>query len=799
MSWELHYTSVPRGLYPGSKGFCVVATTPNLPAPLRERLEGLSGYQQVFPPHDPRAGLNPVVLAHHRLNLGGRPLSVLSRVAFAGLDYTDRSNKYAHHVVIDPSERPAGGPAWLLGRPDFLERAWSGEPRILPPGRTIPRGDAAPAVASAWRSATGDAGWAGALAEAFSNNPSRPAYLIYEPGFDPLPLFAEALSLLPPSRRWDVDFNTYFSVAPQGLTCAWRGVLAGTPAAGQALKAPGALVLDLTRPMGPPGDGPLIQQARTGERPAASQPTPAPAPRARATLADNPAPSLLPDDDIPTVELVPVPPPAPKRGVRTAERTRTPAASRSRFHASRLWFAAAAVLLLLLGGGSAFLYFGGNPEADALIDRFTKRSPKDEAEAKPPAPDPKPAPPPEQPNVAEAPKPNVEPPKPEPPPPPEAQPVAVAEPPKQEASPSADPDFVYQPMFMDLPELPAAGLSGEGRELKPTPPLKLGAKVLKVKLHQLTGGEKIPGKTETKPALTLRDPVSSGGAAIWGVGPNDEDKTSLAYIPYDIAEIRIQPKALVLAWSDKGVSSEDFARLAEILRDSVLELETDQGRKFVVLRDLKPADKPFQLSGRRGPAGEGGELTLTWASGAKLSQSQWEWSVRRYRIDVTVADPNNGSEETRLLSEENADQKDKRAFVLIPNTARLELKPAKRVDKEGRPQTDKVSIVLKLDEQENQARGQQSQELAAKIQSDREKLDAASKKKPDKKKTEALKDSIAKKEKQREELEGHIRKYEWIKNNNGASLSLILGLRLDDGRFLDLARIGTYAEGGARK
>ena len=55
MSQELHYTSVPRGLRPGTLGFCTVAMTPQIPGPLFEHLENLSGYQPVYPPHDPSA------------------------------------------------------------------------------------------------------------------------------------------------------------------------------------------------------------------------------------------------------------------------------------------------------------------------------------------------------------------------------------------------------------------------------------------------------------------------------------------------------------------------------------------------------------------------------------------------------------------------------------------------------------------------------------------------------------------------------------------------------------------------
>jgi len=792
MSQELHYTSVPRGLQPGSRGFCVVAATPNLSAPLRERLEGLSGYQQVFPPHDSRAGLNPVVFAHHRLNLGGRPQSVLSRVAFAGLDYTDRSNKYAHHVVIEPPERPAGGPAWLLSRPGFMEPSWSGEPRVLPAGRAVPRGDVAPAVAAAWRSATGDAGWAGALAEAFLNDPSRPAYLIYEPGFDPLPLFAEALALLPSARRWDVDFNTYFTVAPQGLTCAWRGVLAGTPAAALALKTPGALVLDLTRPMGSPGGGPLIHQARTGERPAA--PEPAPIARARSTsralssrvgdFAANPD-----DDDLPVLDLAPIPPPTPRWFAGRSERTRTPAAGRSKFQAARLWVSGAAVVLLLLGGGSIFVYFGGGgSEADALIDQVAGRIRK--VEDPPPAVAAAPVPAPPQGDPA----PSVEVNRPQQVP--EAAAPPVANQPKAEPQPPADPNFFHRPLFMDLPELPAGGaLMGE-REPPPTPtpPLKLGANVSKVTLHQFATVRKAVGEP-AKPALELRAPVPGGEPNVWRVGPNDGDMRGPLYETFDLAELRFQPEGLVVAWSTGAPTRVGFAELAEALRDAVLELTTDHGQKFVVLRDLKPAGQPFQLSGRGRPAGERDELVMRWATGEKLNQSTWKWNVRRYRIDVDPADPGDGPAKNRLLSEGSADGAGQSEFVLIPNSAILELKPAERAGDEGAPRTDKISIVLNLSNHENKTHEDEFKKTKDRIKSRKADLDAALKNEPvDQKKVDALKDSIGEDEKRLAELDEYLRKYKWIQKNTGARLSLILGLRLDDGRFLDLARIGTFSE-----
>jgi hypothetical protein len=265
MSQELHYTSAPRGLKPGSRGFCTVATTPNLSRPLAERLEGLSGYQPVYPPGDPSAALNPVVRAHVKVSVAGRQLHVLSRIGPAGLDYSSRPNKYAHHVVLELGERPSAGPAWLLAQPGFLEAAWIGEPRVLPAGRVPPAGDRFPGIAYSWQARTGDAGWAGVLAEAFLADPRRPAYLVFQPGMELLPLFEEALALLPASRRWDVEFSTYFTHLPQGISCSWRGVLDGSDEAHQAARLPGALVIGLSGTRARAQGGALVQLARTGQ------------------------------------------------------------------------------------------------------------------------------------------------------------------------------------------------------------------------------------------------------------------------------------------------------------------------------------------------------------------------------------------------------------------------------------------------------------------------------------------------------------------------------------------------------
>src|SRR5437016_5585315 len=84
MSHELFYTSAPKGLRPGSRGFCTVASTEGLPAHLAEQIESLSAYRPLFPPLDARAKLNPIVYSHLRITGRSKTYHVLSRIGPAG-------------------------------------------------------------------------------------------------------------------------------------------------------------------------------------------------------------------------------------------------------------------------------------------------------------------------------------------------------------------------------------------------------------------------------------------------------------------------------------------------------------------------------------------------------------------------------------------------------------------------------------------------------------------------------------------------------------------------------------------
>ena len=275
MTQEIIYTSAPRGLKPSSQGFCTVASTAAMPQPVASLLEGQTGYRPLFPPGDSRESDNPVNWSHLRVSTGGRAYSLLARIAADGLDYSGRNNKLAHMLLVEASERVPGGPAWCLSQPSVMEREWTGEPRILPHGRRLPGGAAPANVCSAWDAITGDAGWAGVLAEAFLADPSRPVYLFFEPGCDLLPLFVEAIALLPEDRRWEATFSTYFTSLSPNVECQWRCVVKGSAEANDSRRFVKALRIDLTTPPGRAEGGALVDWARTGRDPRTTGAAPA--------------------------------------------------------------------------------------------------------------------------------------------------------------------------------------------------------------------------------------------------------------------------------------------------------------------------------------------------------------------------------------------------------------------------------------------------------------------------------------------------------------------------------------------
>ena len=271
MSLELVYTSAPRGLKMGSQGFCTVAASGWMPRAMMMKLEPLGAYEFAYELSDERASQNPVNYLHARVEIDGKPFGVISRVAFAGADYSGRINKIAHHCLLTASECMEQGPAWMLRQMEqreMLYRRWASPPLSLSPRSLDALLRAATGSAgchcNAWRQAAGDAGYAGLLVQNLVDA-AQPAVVIYNPGTDMLALFEEASALLEPAWRWNATFATYYCENLPLQNIAWRGVLAGSSAHQHLRRHGRGLVIDLTQPLPRVKDTAYVTAAREGK------------------------------------------------------------------------------------------------------------------------------------------------------------------------------------------------------------------------------------------------------------------------------------------------------------------------------------------------------------------------------------------------------------------------------------------------------------------------------------------------------------------------------------------------------
>ena len=263
MAQELIYTSAERGVRLGTSGFCTVAHTRGMLPQTMQLLEALSTYRMPMGMTEWQTA--PVVWSHLRWQGVGRNMDVLSRIGAAAADHTNRTNKLAHHLLIDARERPAGGPAWLCDAEGLFVSDWSGEPRLIDAPRELPTGDETEFRADTWKLVTGDAGNAGMLASWTMQSPERVTVIVFTPEMPMLALLREALRLLPVAQRWNVTFSSYFTTLPAGAACQWRCCLADSDELQAQKRIPRVRIMDLTAPLPPPEEGnPQVIAARNG-------------------------------------------------------------------------------------------------------------------------------------------------------------------------------------------------------------------------------------------------------------------------------------------------------------------------------------------------------------------------------------------------------------------------------------------------------------------------------------------------------------------------------------------------------
>jgi hypothetical protein len=199
MPLQLVFTSAPQGLTPGRSGYCTVARHRAIPERLAQLLES------VGTPHELSEG---ETFTFRTLEAGDRHWFVLSRFVARGLDYTQRDNRLAHHLIFTAEEAALLAPPSALAArwKDWLAE-WTGAPAWLEgetrPLALEPATPLSPAVT--WRETTGTgakAAWlidaTGAVSVGLRNPPANATLLR---------LFAESSALIG-KAAWHATFTT---------------------------------------------------------------------------------------------------------------------------------------------------------------------------------------------------------------------------------------------------------------------------------------------------------------------------------------------------------------------------------------------------------------------------------------------------------------------------------------------------------------------------------------------------------------------------------------------------------------
>jgi len=199
MPLQLVFTSAPQGLTPGRSGYCTVARHRAVPDRLAQLLES------VGTPHERAEG---ETFTFRTLEAGDRHWFVLSRFVARGLDYTQRDNRLAHHLIFTAEEAALlAPPAALAARWKEWLSEWSGAPAWLEgetrPLALEPSAPLSPAVT--WREVAGTGAKAAWLVDATGavtvglRHPPANATL--------LRLFAESSALIG-KAAWHATFTT---------------------------------------------------------------------------------------------------------------------------------------------------------------------------------------------------------------------------------------------------------------------------------------------------------------------------------------------------------------------------------------------------------------------------------------------------------------------------------------------------------------------------------------------------------------------------------------------------------------
>lgn len=205
------FTSMERTLIGGS-GYGIAAQTQHFPRLLSEELTRLAGYTEIFPSSNPASRFNPFNYFHVQLS----QWHVVGLIRHTENDYSGRSNYICHFLALGGDELPEAGPVALLQNFPVSEK-FKGEARVLAPISLPKTSNLGPSVCRLWKESSGDAGWAGVLAQKLMDRHN--VNILYGNnlhGNQALAILAEAFALMPVEDRWAVTFSTHVEGFPKG-------------------------------------------------------------------------------------------------------------------------------------------------------------------------------------------------------------------------------------------------------------------------------------------------------------------------------------------------------------------------------------------------------------------------------------------------------------------------------------------------------------------------------------------------------------------------------------------------------
>ena len=234
MPQQLIYTSAQRGLVAGRSGHCTVARSAAMREALMLQLEKLSYYQHL----SLSGGQERQIYSCRVLDIRGSRFHVLSRIQDAGLDFTNRTNFLAHHLVFTPEEiRQFSSPPVILRSWSGWVKTWNQEPQMLENEDWSGLANISGVVsvpATTWQQVTGDAVNGYGLLDSRSGIAFRVDNLSED---QILALFAESLELLElrdPRRDfrvtcWQYTFTTSMQEQDNPADFRWRCLHSDNP------------------------------------------------------------------------------------------------------------------------------------------------------------------------------------------------------------------------------------------------------------------------------------------------------------------------------------------------------------------------------------------------------------------------------------------------------------------------------------------------------------------------------------------------------------------------------------------